>query len=359
MTGPRPLPSLAEIVPYKGGDKPKSALHILASNENPLGCSPAAREAMIETADMLEVYPDGSAHSLRAAIGETYGIDPGRIVVGAGSDEIFQLLGRAYLQPGDEIIQSDHGFLVYRLVAEQSGATTISAPEADFVASVDAILERVTDKTRIVFLANPNNPTGTYLPFDELQRLHAGLRSDILLVVDGAYAEYVRRNDYAPGMELAGSSPNVLMTRTFSKIHGLAALRVGWGYGPASVIEAINKVRGPFNVSAPAQAAAAAAIRDAAFMAHSADHNEAELARTMQALGDLGFEVIPSVANFVLLRFAAGPEEAARIDDVLRGAGIVARRLDSYGLPDCLRLSIGTEVANSAVIATLLADKSG
>lgn len=349
MSGPRPLPSLASIVPYKGGDKPRSAKHILASNENPLGCSQSAREAVAGCVETLEIYPDGGATALRRAIGETYGLDPDRIAVGAGSDEIFQLLGRAYLAPGDEIIQSAHGFLVYRLVAEQAGATVINAPETGFTADVDAILARVTARTRIVFLANPNNPTGTYLPYDEIQRLHSGLRSDILLVVDGAYAEYVRRNDYAAGMELAGSAPNVLMTRTFSKIHGLAALRVGWGYGPASVIDAINTVRGPFNVSAPAQAAAVAAIRDQAFVASSADHNEVELARMGEALAGLGIETVPSVANFLLLRFAT-VAEVERIDTGLRARGIVARRLDSYGLADCLRLSIGTKAANSDVI---------
>ena len=312
MTGPRPLPALADIVPYVPGEKPKGhGGHKLSSNENPLGCSPVARAALIAAADGLEIYPDGGANELRRAIAETYGLDKDRIVIGAGSDEIFQLLGRAYLAPGDEIIQTEHGFLVYRLVAQQAGAETISAPETELTTSVDAVLERVTDRTRIVFLANPNNPTGTYLPFDEIQRLHAGLREDILLVLDGAYAEFVRRNDFSAGMELAGSAPNVLMTRTFSKIHGLAALRVGWAYGPARVIEALNKVRGPFNVSGPGQVAATAAILDRDFMETSADHNASELTRLATTLSDLGYEVVPSVANFVLIRF---PDDSWRHD---------------------------------------------
>lgn len=359
MTGPRPLPALADIVPYVPGEKPKGhGGHKLSSNENPLGCSPAARAALIAAAEGLEIYPDGGANELRTAIAETYGLDRARIVIGAGSDEIFQLLGRAYLAPGDEIIQTEHGFLVYRLVAEQAGAITISAPETELTTSVDAILERVTARTRIVFLANPNNPTGTYLPFDEIQRLHAGLREDILLVLDGAYAEYVRKNDFSSGMELAGSAPNVLMTRTFSKIHGLAALRVGWAYGPASVIEALNKVRGPFNVSGPGQVAAMAAIRDRAFMEASADHNDSELARLSNALSGLGYELVPSVANFALIRFTSA-EEAVAMDAFTRARGIVLRRLEAYGLPDCLRLSVGTAEANTAVIAAFEAFERG
>ncbi|MCI4644801.1 MAG: histidinol-phosphate transaminase [Hyphomonadaceae bacterium] len=351
MTGPRPLPAINDIVPYKGGEKPKHAGgHKLSSNENPLGCSPAARAALIAAADGLEVYPDGGAFELRSAIAETYGLDKDRIIVGAGSDEIFQLLGRAYLSPGDEIIQTEHGFLVYRLVAQQAGAKTISAPETELTTSVDAILERVTERTRIIFLANPNNPTGTYLPYEEIQRLHAGLREDILLVLDGAYAEFVRRNDFSAGVELAGSAPNVLMTRTFSKIHGLAALRVGWGYGPSSVIEALHKVRGPFNVSGPGQAAATAAIRDRGFIDASADHNAAELTRLTETVSELGFEVVPSVANFALIRFTS-PEEAQAMDAFTRERGIVLRRLEAYGLPACLRLSVGTMDANDAVIA--------
>ena len=355
MTGPRPLPALADIIPYVPGEKPKgTGGYQLSSNENPLGCSPAARAAMIAAANGLEVYPDGSTFELRSAIAEAYGLDRDRIIVGAGSDEIFQLLGRAYLSPGDEIIQTEHGFLVYQLVAQQAGARTISAPETELNMSVDAILERVTDRTRIVFLANPNNPTGTYLPFDEIRRLHAGLREDILLVLDGAYAEFVRRNDFSAGIELAGSAPNVLMTRTFSKIHGLAALRVGWGYGPASVIGALHKVRGPFNVSGPAQAAATAAIRDRKFLEESADHNSAELARLTEALSALGYDVVPSVANFALVRFAS-PAEAQAMDAHTRASGVVLRRLEAYGLPGALRVSVGTVEANDALIAAFAA----
>ena len=349
MTGPVALPQILEITPYKGGDKVPGA-HKLSSNENPLGCSPAARAAAIAAADQMQIYPDGAAKKLRHALGAKYGIDAERIVCGSGSDEIFQLLGRAYLQPGDEIIQSEHAFLVYRLVAQQSGAVTIDAPEKNLTTDVDAILERVTPNTKIVFIANPNNPTGSYIPYEEVKRLHAGLRDDILLVLDGAYAEYVRKNDYSSGMELAGEAPNVLMTRTFSKIHGLAALRLGWAYGPASVIDALNRTRGPFNVNALALEAGVAALNDDAFMAASADHNEAELARVETALQAAGLQTYPSVGNFILIRFAS-EAQAEQADAFLRERGLIIRGMKAYRLPDCLRLSIGTKAQNDAVIA--------
>jgi len=350
MPGPRPLPALSTITPYQAGAPAKPGGHKLSSNENPLGCSEAAREAMVGAASNLEVYPDGGAYELRRAIGEVHGLDADRIFIGAGSDEILQLICRAYLAPGDEVVKTKHGFIIYDLAARQAGATVVKAPETTLTADVDAILNCVSDRTRIVFLANPNNPTGTYLPFDEIKRLHAGLRDDILLVLDAAYAEYVRANDYAEGVELAGSQPNVLMTRTFSKIHGLAALRVGWCYGPSAVVGALHKVRGPFNVNAAGLAAAAAAVRDGSFQTASADHNKDELARVRDALTGLGFEVVPSVANFVLVRFA---DHAAAIaaDEHLKSRDIVLRRMEPYSLPESLRLSIGSIEANDAVIA--------
>ena len=353
MTGPQPLPNILEITPYKGGEKLVDA-HKLSSNENPLGCSPAAQAAVVEAAKHMELYPDGSAAALRNAIGAKYGIDAERIVCGSGSDEIFQLLGRAYLQPGDNIVQSQHGFLVYRLVAQQAGAETRSAPEKDLTTDVDAMLELVDERTKIVFLANPNNPTGSYIPYSEVKRLHAALPENVLLVLDGAYAEYVRKNDYSAGMELAGEMPNVLVTRTFSKIHGLAALRLGWAYGPESVADALNRTRGPFNVSAVSQAAGIAALNDDTFMAKSVEHNEAELLRVKTAVEKAGFKTFPSVGNFVLIEF---PEEAGRTsaeaDAFLRGEGIVIRDVNVYGLPTCLRASIGTVEQNDDLIAAI------
>lgn len=353
MTGPKALPNILEITPYKGGQKLVGA-HKLSSNENPLGCSPAAQAAVIEAAKHMELYPDGSAGALRDAIGSKYGIEPDRVVCGAGSDEIFQLLGRAFLRPGDNIVQSQHGFLVYRLIAQQAGAETRSAPETDLTTNVDAMLEQVDQNTKIVFLANPNNPTGSYIPYSEVKRLHAALPENVLLVLDGAYAEYVRKNDYSAGMELAGEMANVLVTRTFSKIHGLAALRLGWAYGPESVVDALNRTRGPFNVSAVSQAAGIAALNDDAFMATSADHNDSELVRVKNAVEKAGFKTFPSVGNFVLIEF---PEEAGRTsaeaDAFLRQEGIVIRDVNVYGLPTCLRASIGTTEQNDDLIAAI------
>ena len=353
MTGPKALPNILEITPYKGGQKLIGA-HKLSSNENPLGCSPAAQAAVIEAANHLELYPDGSAQALREAIGAKYGVETDRIVCGAGSDEIFQLLGRAYLRPGDNIVQSQYGFLVYRLIAQQAGAETRSAPETDLTTDVDAMLEQVDVNTKIVFLANPNNPTGSYIPYSEVKRLHANLPENVLLVLDGAYAEYVRKNDYSSGMEMAGEMANVLVTRTFSKIHGLAALRLGWAYGPASVIDALNRTRGPFNVSALSQAAGIAAINDDAFMAKSADHNDAESLRVSAAVENAGFKTYPSVGNFVLIEF---PQESGRTsadaDAFLRNQGIVVRDVKVYGLPTCLRASIGTVEQNDDLIAAI------
>ena len=353
MSGPEALPNILEITPYKGGQKLVGA-HKLSSNENPLGCSPAAQAAVAEAAKHMELYPDGSSGALRDAIGAKYGIEPDRIVCGAGSDEIFQLLGRAYLRPGDNIVQSQHGFLVYRLIAQQAGAETRSAPEKDLTTDVDAMLEQVDGNTKIVFLANPNNPTGSYIPYSEVKRLHANLPENVLLVLDGAYAEYVRKNDYSGGMELAGEMANVLVTRTFSKIHGLAALRLGWAYGPERVIDALNRTRGPFNVNALSQVAGIAAINDDVFQAKSAEHNDAELVRVKAAVEKAGFKTYPSVGNFVLIEFPTEPgRTSAEADAFLRSRGIVIRDVNVYGLPTCLRASIGTTEQNDDMIAAI------
>jgi histidinol-phosphate aminotransferase len=283
---PQPRPGVLDIAPYVPGKSKGShgkTLHKLSSNETPLGTSAAAKAALEAVAQKLELYPDGAASELRAAIGEVYGLNPERIICGAGSDEVLSLLAYAYLGPGDEAIYSEHGFLVYDIAIRAAGATPVVAPEKDLTTDVDAILSRVTGRTKMVFVANPNNPTGTYLPFEEVRRLHAGLPDHVLLVLDAAYAEYVRRNDYESGMELAATAENVVMTRTFSKIYGLANLRLGWGFGPAHVIDALNRIRGPFNVSGMAIAAGIAAVRDREFVAKSVEHNE-----TVAAAGDAG-----------------------------------------------------------------------
>lgn len=350
---PKPLPNILDIKPYVPGLAAGEG-YKLSSNENPLGCSPHAREAIMGGLKKLELYPDGGSNLLRDAIAERYGIDKDRLICGCGSDEIFQFLARVYLAPGDEIIQSEHGFLVYRLVAQQSGAKTISVPEKDLTADVDGMLAAVTPRTKIVFLANPNNPTGSYLPFEEVRRLHEGLPGDVLLVLDAAYAEYVDKNDYSSGMEMAGSFDNVLMTRTFSKIYGLAALRLGWAYGPAAIIDALNRVRGPFNVNALAQVAGIAALKDEAFVQQSKELNNRELERVYTAINDLGLKAWPSVANFVLVEFPArGDKTADAANAFLAARGLIVRDVTAYGLKTCLRISIGVKEANTSVINAL------
>jgi histidinol-phosphate aminotransferase len=352
-----PLPGILDIVPYKGGeaavpgfDKPWK----LSSNENPMGCSPAAAAAYVQAASDLAIYPDGAHEALRNALATRYGLDAGRIMCGNGSDEIFQLLGRAFLDQGDEVVQSAHGFLVYRLTAQQAGAVCISAPETDLTADVEAILACVTDKTKIVFLANPNNPTGTYLPFETIKRLHAGLPANVLLVLDAAYAEYVRTNDYSSGLELAAEASNVLMTRTFSKIHGLASARVGWCYGPQIVIDALNRVRGPFNIGGPPLAAARAAVLDQGFAEKSADHNGIWLGWLSNELSGLGLKVTPSVGNFILVEFpTTNGKTATDADAFLRARGLIVRAVGAYGLGAYLRISIGLEEPNRLVVEAL------
>ncbi|MFN0192996.1 MAG: histidinol-phosphate transaminase [Aestuariivirga sp.] len=355
MSAARPAPKpgildIAAYVPGKSGAK-GAKVYKLSSNESPLGASPKAVEAFRAAADSLALYPDGSAQTLRTAIANRHGLNADHIVCGAGSDELLQLLAHAYLQPGDEAIYSQYGFLVYPIAIASNGAKAVVAEERDYTSSADTILASVSPRTKMVFLANPNNPTGTYISASEVKRLHAGLPRDVLLVLDAAYAEYVRRNDYESGVELVSTFDNVVMTRTFSKIHGLAALRLGWAYCPAHVADVLNRVRGPFNVSAPAIAAGAAAIADLAFIEKAVAHNETWLTWLTKEISALGLEVTPSAGNFLLIHFSKGRASAA--DEFLSSRGLVLRRMEAYGLPDCLRLSVGTEEGNRAVAATL------
>ena len=326
----------------------------LSSNETPLGPSPKAIAAYRTGADALERYPDGAAMALRTAIAAAYGLNADRIVCGAGSDEILQLIARAYLGPGDEAIFTEHGFLVYRIAILACGATPVVAPERDFHTDVGAILSRVTAATKVVFIANPNNPTGTYIPIEEVRRLRAGLPDHVLLVLDAAYCEYVRRNDYEAGLELVATTHNTIMARTFSKIHGLASLRLGWGYGPPEVIDVLNRIRGPFNVSAPAIAAGIAAIEDAGHQQAAVAHNDRWLPQMTAALTRLGLTVTPSVCNFVLVHFpATAGRGAVEADAFLKARGILVRRVTAYGLPHALRITLGTAEENDRVTAAL------
>ena len=354
---PQPRPGVLDIAPYIPGKSTApgvAKVFKLSSNETPLGPGASTIAAYRAAAEHLEDYPDGSASALRQAIGDVFGLDPARIVCGAGSDDLLNLIARAYLTDGDEAIHTTHGFLVYPIATLGTGAKPVVAPEKNFTADVDAILKLVTPRTKVVFLANPNNPTGTYIPFDEVKRLHAGLPANVLLVLDAAYAEYVQRNDYESGIELVATSENVVMCRTFSKIYGLAALRLGWMYGPAPIVDAINRIRGPFNVNAPAIAAGIAAIRDAAHIEKSRAHNTKWLAWLTDEIGKLGLPVTPSVANFVLIHF---PETkgrtAADADAFLTKRGLVLRQVGAYKLPNALRMSVGTEEANRLVVKAL------
>lgn len=363
QTRPTPRPGVLAIdayVPGRSKAAPGKKLYKLSSNETPLGPSPRAVEAFSSVAGELERYPDGSSTRLREAIAAAYGLNADRIVCGNGSDELLTLLAHTYLGPGDEAIFTEHGFLVYRIAILAAGATPVVAPERDLVTDVDAILARVSERTRIVFLANPNNPTGTYLPMTEVRRLHAALPPRVLLVLDAAYAEYVRRNDYESGIELVSASENVVMTRTFSKVHGLAALRIGWMYGPDHVVDALNRTRGPFNLSAPAIAAGAAAIADKGFVERAVVHNETWRAWLAEEIAALGLAVTPSVGNFLLVHFPQEPgRTAAEADEFLTGEGIVLRRVSAYGLPNALRLTVGDEEANRATVAALKAFLGG
>jgi len=353
---PEPRPGILDIAPYVPGKSGSTGgpVYKLSSNESALGASPAAIAAYRAAATELERYPDGGATALRQAIAGRYGLKPENIVCGAGSDELLQLLAHAYLGPGDEAIYSQHGFLVYPIAIAANGAKAVVAPERDETADVDAILSRLSDRTRLVFLANPNNPTGTYLPFSEVKRLHAGLPRRVLLVLDAAYAEFVRRNDYESGVELVSTFDNVVMTRTFSKIYGLAALRLGWAYCPAHVADVLNRIRGPFNVGSPAQAAGAAAIADRAFVDLALAHNDRWLPELERRFAALGLRVTPSVGNFLLVHFSAdGGHTAPEADRFLIAREIYTRRMDAYGLPGALRITVGSAEANQAVIAAL------
>jgi len=354
---PTPRAGIMDIEAYVPGKSSAPAgvtkVYKLSSNENPLGPSPKAIEAARAVAAKLDVYPDGSARRLREAIAEVHGLNPANIVCSNGSDEILGLLAQTYLAPGDEAVFTEHAFMVYKIYIQAAGAKPVAVKETDERADIDAILAAVTPATRIVFLANPNNPTGTYVPFQEVRRLHAGLPKNVLLVLDAAYAEYVRRNDYEAGIELAGSSENVVMTRTFSKL-GLGGARIGWMYGPAHVVDAINRVRGPFNVNATAIEAGIAAIRDRAHVERSVAHNEKWLAWVSEQVTLLGLRVTPSVGNFVLIHFPDdNRHSAAAADDYLSARGYILRRVTGYGFPNALRMSIGTEEANRGVVEAL------
>jgi histidinol-phosphate aminotransferase len=362
MHAPKPKPWIANIeayVPGRAKAAPGTRLIKLSSNENPLGPSPAAVAAMQAAAAGAHRYPDGSSHELRSALAALHGIDADRIVCGTGSDELLQCLALAYAGPGDEVLYVRHGFMVYPIAAERAGATPVAAPDRDYTADVDALLAAVTERTRLVYLANPNNPTGTMISGSEIERLHAGLPPHVILVVDSAYAEYVDDPAYDDGLALAGRAANVVATRTFSKIYGLAAERVGWMYGAGDIVATVDKIRGPFNVTSAAQAGALAALADQPWVAHCRAENarvRGILVEAIASLGNSGLRVVPSAANFVLIVFQpTGGRTAAAANDYLTERGILTRYLPGQGLANELRVSVGTEAETLAVVDALRA----
>ncbi|MBY0431166.1 MAG: aminotransferase class I/II-fold pyridoxal phosphate-dependent enzyme, partial [Rhodospirillales bacterium] len=295
----------------------------------------------------------GGATELRAALASQYGLDAGRIVCGAGSDELLGMLCRAYAGPGDEVLYSRHGFLMYPIAAKSCGAVPVAADETGLTANVDNLLAKVGERTKIVFLANPNNPTGTFLPAEEVKRLRDGLPAHVLLVIDAAYAEFVTRNDYSAGVELVEAGDNTVMTRTFSKIHALGGLRLGWAYCPENVAGVLNRVRNPFNVSSAALAAGLAALKDGTYTELTRAHNDHWLSWTAGKIQALGLTVVPSVCNFVLVRFPEGARDAKSADAFLRSRGLIVRAMGAYGLSDSLRITIGRDDEMQDLVAAL------
>jgi histidinol-phosphate aminotransferase len=345
MSGPRPRDAVLAIDAYVGGDSTLPGANRvlkLSSNEGAFGPPPGARAAFARLAHDQHRYPDGNAADLRRAIGRRFDLDPERIVCGTGSDELIQHLALIYGGPGTDVLMTMHGFSMYQIAGTYAGSRVIKVPERGLTADVDALLAALTPATRLVFLANPNNPTGSLVPHAEVARLRAGLPGEVLLVLDGAYAEYVARPDYDPGVALAQGGDGTVMLRTFSKIFALGGLRVGWCYGPPAVIDALNRVRGAFNVSLPGQEAAVAALAEPGWVERVRAHNQTWRAWLSAALRDAGITVWPSEGNFVLADFGT-PERAVAADAALRASGIIVRRLGSYDLPHCLRITVGTE----------------
>ncbi len=351
---PIPQPGILDIAPYLPGKSgaPGSQTIKLSANESPLGASPKALAAMLEGAARLEIYPEGSSRVLREALGEVHGIDPNAIVCGNGSDDLLHLLAQTYLGVGDEAVMNRFGFSVYPIITKAAGADIVMVEETDYRADVDALLAAVTPRTKVIWLANPNNPTGTYLAEAEVRRLHAGLRPDILLVIDNAYAEYVTADDFEVGLELARTQDNVVMVRTFSKM-GLAAARIGWMVGPDHIVDAINRIRGPFNVNLPAQMAGAAATRDVEFNAKLKAHNAQWRDWLSAELAGNRMRVVPSQANFIMVLFDT-PDAASAAFIALADAGYIVREIGaSYGIDNGLRISIGSEAAMRGVADVL------
>ncbi len=346
---------ILEISPYIGGEaglKDKENVRKLSSNEAALGPSPQAVKAISEAAQNIHRYPEGSAYALRCALEKKFHLNKEKIICGNGSDEILTLLMQAFAGSGDEIIYSRHGFLMYPITALAMGATPIAAAEDNYTTCVDSLLSKVNSRTKIVFVANPNNPTGTYIPHKELERLRKGLNEDILLVIDAAYAEFVSHDDYDAGSQLVDAYDNVVMTRTFSKIFGLGGVRLGWAYAPLNIIDILNRIRGPFNVNHLAMAAGIAALEDENHFRKTLEHTLYWRKEMTRILRENQFDVLPSEGNFILVRFAH-EEQANKADEALKNNGLIVRKMGAYHLPEALRITIGNKEENEAVLAVL------
>lgn len=353
----QPQPGILDIALYQGGASKIEGVEAplkLSSNENPLGPSQKAIEAAQSALSVLHLYPSTNHASLRQAISEVHGIAVDQIICGAGSDELIAFLCQAYAGPGDEVLYTEHGFAMYRISALAAGATPVVAAEDNRVTDVDALLAACTPATRLVFIANPNNPTGTMIGLSELARLADGLPENALLVLDGAYAEYT--DDYDGGIALIKARSNVVMTRTFSKLYGLGGLRVGWAYGPQAIIDVLNRVRGPFNLGAPQLAAAEAAMRDQAYAAHCVAENTRLRSWLRRELANLDVPSDPSFANFILAQFSDA-DEAVAADAFLKSQGLIVRMVGGYGLPHCLRITIGDEIGCQRIAQAIAAFK--
>ncbi len=365
MTAPTPRPGILDIVAYSPGKAPTSAgpVYKLSSNESALGPSPMAMAAYRAAAEKLHIYPDAGAGDFREAVGAHFALAPEHIIAGNGSDEILSLLARAYLGPEDSLLMSRHGFAIYPILAKANGAKIIYADEQDLTTHVDALLAAVQPNTKMLMLANPNNPTGTLISGSDMRRLRASLRDDILLVIDAAYAEYVEDEAYEDGRAMVSEAiesgaDNVFTTRTFSKLYGLGGLRIGWGYGPSSILQVLNRIRGPFNVSSPAQAAGIAALADKDFVARHLAHNKTERTKLAAALQALDVPFIPSHTNFLLVgqpdsALEARMKRSDALNHHLTQTGTMVRTVKEYFLPDFLRMSIGSTEANDALIAAI------
>ena len=355
MTQPEPKASIKQIRPYKAGKSSsgdvKQRIVKLSSNENPLGPSPMAIQAYTAQGDSLFRYPAGTHDGLREAIAEVENLPSQQIICGNGSDELIGLMVQAYTNPGDEVLYTEHGFLMYKIYALSHGAVPVTAPETNYQTDVDALLAAVTEKTKIIFIANPNNPTGSYIPAHEVKRLRDGLPEHVVLALDGAYAEYMEEEDYSDGRELVETGHNTLIMHTFSKAYGLPALRVGWAYGPPEMVDMLNRIRSPFNVNSAAMAAAEAAIRDTNYTQHVIEINRQERTRLIEALKDR-FTLYPSYTNFIMIGFG-DPATATAANHHLTKQGVITREIAAYGIPHALRISIGTPEENGILLEAL------